>query len=328
MRLDRYVKEVGVLTDYPIFEGKECIYTSLRATDLFLAQYVNNEFNAVDIAVKYLAIENYYGKNNFGLELYRKLQLKRIQEDWNERFINLIKSFEAGINMESWLQVDLNYSIHDGAHRLALALYHGYENVPVNIFNVEVSRRYYGFKWFYENGFTEEEIFLISEKLNELLDKCRKHYYCILWPPARLQYSSITNVLGQVEKGVQIVEHFTKDFSRQELRNFIYEVYETDDILPYKLDLKYEHIMKSMDSDNYKDRYYTICVIKVKIDNPDFRLKPFSGLPQSKTTMRIKKQIRDMFKDKVTDYYYDIIMHLTDNQIQNDAVEKIIFRAE
>lgn len=31
-----------------------------------------------------------------------------------------------------------------------------------------------------------------------------------------------------------------------------------------------------------------------------------------------------MFKDKITDYYYDIIMHLTDNQLQNDAVEEII----
>ena len=97
-----------------------------------------------------------------------------------------------------------------------------------------------------------------------------------------------------------------------------------DDIQKYKLDLKYEHIMKSLDADNYNERYYTIHIIKVIIDNPDFRLKPLSGLPQSKTTMRIKKQIREMFKEKVTDYYYDIIMHLTDNQLQNDAVEEII----
>ena len=324
MRLDRHVKEVGIFTDYPIFEGKECIYTTIRATDLFLAQYFNNEYNAVDIAVKYLAIENYYGKNNFGLELYRKLQLKRVGEDWNERFTNLIKSFESGIDMKSWIQVDLNYSIHDGAHRLALALYHGYIDVPVNIFNVEAQRRYYGFKWFIENEFTENEIFLIREKLNELLEKCRKSYFCILWPPARFQYRAIEENLEIVEDGVHIIEHISIKFTREELKKFIYEVYETDDILKHRLDLKYEHIMKSMDTDNYKDGYYTIYVIKVKINNPDFRLKPLSGFPQSKTTMRIKKQIRDMFKEKVNNYYYDIIMHLTDNQIQNDAVEEII----
>src|SRR5574344_619838 len=111
MWLDKYVKEVGVATDYTVFNGKECIYTTLKATDLFLAQYVENEFNAVDIVVKYLALENFYGKNDFGLELYRKLQLKRVNEDWNERDIKLMKSFETGIDMESWLQLDLNYSI-------------------------------------------------------------------------------------------------------------------------------------------------------------------------------------------------------------------------
>ena len=64
--------------------------------------------------------------------------------------------------------------------------------------------------------------------------------------------------------------------------------------------------------------------MELKIDNPDFRLKPLSGLPQSRSTMRLKKKIRDSFKEKITDYYYDIIMHLTDNQLQNDAIEKII----
>ena len=113
-------------------------------------------------------------------------------------------------------------------------------------------------------------------------------------------------------------------FTREALKEFIYAVYETDDIQKYKLDLKYEHIIKSLDADNYTNQYYTVHIIRVIIDNPNFRLKPFSGLPQSRTTMRIKKQIREMFKEMVTDYYYDIIMHLTDNQLQNDAVEEII----
>lgn len=324
MRLDKYVKEVGMATDYSVFDGKECIYTTLKATDLFLAQYVNNEFNAIDIVVKYLAVENFYGKNDFGMELYRKLQLKRVGEDWNERYIKLIKSFENGIDMNSWIQTDLNYSIHDGAHRLALALYHEYQYVPVNIFNVDIHRRYYGFDWFKENDFTEKEIALIGEKLKELLEKCRKSYFCILWPPARFQYNSIESRIGEVEEGIQIVQQFTLQLKRQELKKFIYDVYETDDIMKYKLDLKYEHIMRSMNTDGYSEEFYIVYIMKLKIENPDFRLKPLSGLPQSRTTMRLKKKIRDMFKDKVTDYYYDIIMHLTDNQLQNDAIEEII----
>lgn len=324
MWLDKYVKEFGMATDYSVFDGKECTYKILKATDLFLAQYVKDEFNAIDVVVKYLAVENYYGKNDFGLELYRKLQLKRVKEDWNERYIKLMKSFETGIDMNSWIQVDLNYSIHDGAHRLALALYHGYEYVPINIFNVDISRRYYGWKWFEENDFTKNELDLIHHKLDELLEKCRKPYFCILWPPARFEFFNIETSLECSENGVHILKRFEMQFSRDDLKKFIYSVYETDDIMRYKLDLKYEHIMQSMDTDGYDEKLYTIYVIELKIDNPDFRLKPLSGLPQSKSTMRLKRKIRDMYKDKITDYYYDIIMHLTDNQLQNDAVEEII----
>lgn len=327
MWLDKYVKEVGMATDYPKFNGKEYIHINLKATDLFLAQFYNGEFNAIDIVVKFLAIENYYKKNDFGFELYRKMQLKRIGEDWTERFIKLIKSFEEGIDMKSRIQTDLCYSIHDGAHRLALALYHGYEDVPVEVFNVEKRRRYYGINWFKENCFSKTEIAIITAKLNELLNKCRKSYFCILWSPARNLFSQITNCLETIESGVNIKEQFEMQFTKDALKDFIYNIYETDDIMKFKLDLKYEHMMLSMESDNYTETLYRVYVIKIQIDNPDFRLKPLSGLPQSRTTMRIKKNIRNLFKDKVTDYYYDIIMHLTDNQLQNDAVEEIIQRA-
>lgn len=324
MWLEKYVKDVGIETDYPKFNGEECIYINLKATDLFLAQYNNGEFNAIDIVVKYLAIENYYNKNDFGFELYRKMQVKRVGEDWNKRFKELIKSFENGFDMNSWIKTDLSYSIHDGAHRLALALYHGYEDIPVRVFNVNIKRRYYGIDWFRKNGFSEEEIAIINRKLEELLSKCRKPYYCVLWTPARYQFNNIVDCLETVEDGVKIISMEKLSFKREDLKKFIYDIYETDDIMKYKLDLKYQHMMLSLEADNYSEQLYEICVIELRFNNPDFRLKPLSGLPQSRATMRVKKKIRDLFKDKITDYYYDIIMHLTDNQIQNDDVKRII----
>lgn len=324
MRLENYVKEVGIATDFPKFNGKECICTNLTATDLFLAQYYNGYFNAVDIVVKYMAIENYYGKNDYGFALYRKMQSKRVNEDWSERYRMLIKSFENGIDITSYLEVDLNYSIHDGAHRLALALYHNIDEVPTKIFNVEACRRAYGMDWFEKNDFTEDEVHLIRTKLHDLLEMARKPYFCILWTPARQQFNAIESAIGNVEMGVQIEEEISLALKHDELEKFIYDVYETDDIMKYKLDLKFEHIMSSLSADHYADENYELRIIKLKIDNPDFRLKPLSGLPQSRTTMRLKKKIREMFSEKITEYYYDIIMHLTDNQIQNDAVSEII----
>lgn len=324
MDLSKYIKDVGMATDYPKFSGQESTVVNMKATDLFLAQNINGEFNAFDVVVKYLAIENFYGHNNYGFKLYRKMQLKRVNHVWERRFRELIQSMKKEIDMSSYLELDLNYSIHDGAHRLALALYHNYQYVPIRIYNVQVYRRYYGIQWFKENAFSESEIGLIMKKYKELLAMCRRPYFCIIWPPARDYYQDIEREISNFEEGVHVIKSYPITLNKEKFKTFIYKAYETDDILRYKLDLKFEHIMQSLKSDNYSSNYYTFYVIELQIDNPDFRLKPITALPQSKTTMRLKQRIRDSFKEKITDYYYDIIMHLTDNQIQNDAIEDII----
>ena len=324
MFLPKYINEVGMATDYPKFEGHSFFDETVSTVDLFLSQYTNNEFNAVDIVVKYLAIEEYYGKNNYGFEMYRKMQMKRVGEDWNERFKQLIKSFESGIDMKLWIEVDLNYSIHDGAHRLALAIYHECPNIPIRVFNVDVIRRTYNLKWFVDSGFSNNELNIIQDKLMELLNKTRKEYYCVLWPPARKYYWDILQDLPKSEIGINIKTTRYIDIPKSEFKKIIYQIYETDDILNYKLDLKYDRILQSMNKEMYNPDSYGVLIVKFTMDNPDFRLKPITGLPQSRTTMRIKKAIREDYRKYITSYYHDIIIHITDNQIQNNDVEKII----
>lgn len=77
-------------------------------------------------------------------------------------------------------------------------------------------------------------------------------------------------------------------------------------------------------NDSSLENDYPIRIMKVKIDRPDFRVKPLTGLPQSKTTMRLKTNIRDTYQKYINGYYYDIMMHSTDNTRQNKEVEKII----
>ena len=324
MYLSNYAKELGKDSDFIIFNGNDFVDIDIKTTDLFLAQYVGDYFNAVDVVVKYLAIENYYGINNNGFAIYKKMQMARVKEDWTEGFIKLIKSLEKGYDTNNKIETDLNYSIHDGAHRLALGLYHGLDSSPARIYNVNVLRRSYTLNWFTGNGFTSEEINIIMDKLNELLEKSRKEYFCILWPPARQQYDSIENEIKNLGPGLKITTKDTLTLSKEQLKDFIYAIYATDDISKYKLDLKYNHILSSLESDNYEGKDYTVDIIKLMLENPDFKLKHLSGQPQSKQTINIKKDIRAKYCDKVTDYYYDIIMHVTDNQKQNDEVEKIV----
>lgn len=326
MFLDKYIKENGKLTDYGVFkeDGISGIVT-IPVSDLFLAQFKNGIYNAVDVVVKYMAIENYYGCNNNGFNLYNKMQRMRIKENWEERFKNLINEIERnGYSDESLVETDINYSIHDGAHRLAMALFMGIKNINVRVFNTDLHRRDYDITWFINNGFTAEEINQIQEKLNEILKKINEPYYCIFWTPARNIFHKLEHDIVSVEDGVFIQDKKVIELPRNIFKKFIYEIYSTDDIAPYKLDLKYQHLMASLEKDNFSSDYLPIEVVSTILDIPDFKMKGLTGLPQSKKTMRLKKQVRAKNCDLISDYYYDIIMHMTDNNIQNEDVKLIL----
>lgn len=324
MFLDKYIQENGMHTDYPIFDGKDHADIFIPTRDLFLAQYRDNDYNAIDIIVKYLAIENYYGLNNFGFDLYNKTQRIRTNKDWDNRFKKLIESIESKYDVSSFVETDLNYSIHDGAHRTALALFHNIDELPLRLFNTSLYRRTYNLDWFKENNFTDEEIFIIEEKLKELLKKINNPYYCILWTPARKIFQQMQENIHGIENGVEVVGSEDITIPREIFKKFIYDIYSTDDIKREKLDIKYNKMMNSLQQDGFDEIEYPIRILKVMMSNPDFRVKPLTGLPQSKTTMKMKTTIRDEYKKFITDYYYDIIMHVTDNTKQNQDVEKII----
>lgn len=322
MFLDKYIKEHGVTSDYPVFDN---IYKDIMidTKDLFLAQFKDGEFNAVDIAIKYLAIESYYGINNYGFDLYNKLQYYRTGKDWSNRFKDLIKSFEKGYDSNSFLDVDLNYSIHDGAHRVALSLFHNIDEMKVRLFNTNLYRREYKFDYLLP-FFNEYELSIIKNKLEELLSKCRDPYYTILWSPAYNLFNKIKNSIPRIENGVEVVDNKIIKLDSKTLKKFIYDIYRIDDIKKYKLDLKYGYMINSINNNELLTSPYPVNIMKTIIDIPDFRVKPMNGNPQSKATMRIKTNIRDTFKKYINDYHYDIMLHMTDNNKQNKEVKKII----
>lgn len=91
------------------------------------------------IAVRYLAIEQYYGKNTFGYDLYvRAMALSCDQTTAEKRltqFQNLIHSWEiSGYQQKKKICLDEGNAILDGAHRVTLAKYHGMESVCCDIF--------------------------------------------------------------------------------------------------------------------------------------------------------------------------------------------------
>ena len=126
------------------------------------------------------------------------------------------------------------------------------------------------------------------------------------------------------EYGIEFVDSYKLNISASEFKKFVSEIYKCDDILPQKLDMKYNHMLLSINDDNYISNYYPVNVMRLNIYNPEYRIKTFNGVPQSTKALRLKQKIRMENKNLITNYYYDIILHITDNIFQNKCTKKIL----
>ncbi len=315
------IKEEYLL--YQTKGGKQPVITqAYDARELFLQQNgtSGNSFERWDTVVRYLAIENYFGLNDYGFKLYRKMQSLRMGEDYVDSaettFKNLIKSFDKnGYDNNSSITCDENLKLLDGSHRLALALYFGIPKLLVLIKRGN-NKVEYSEKWFIAKGFTIEERELIRNKANELIAKCKVPFECILWPSAEHLFENITKDLGEI---YPIVSYKDYEFKDETFSRLVYAIYNIDDIEKWKIQKKLECMNSCC---NKKIR-----VVKLDIDSPLFRLKASTCGTLSRVGEYIKSFIREKYKEKIDNYFYDIIIHIGDNFEQNEYVDKLFKQA-
>ena len=153
----------------------------VKNIDQLVFNQVNNGcFNRYDLVVIYLAIEQYYKKNQVGFALYEKMQKKRMKyrndfdnRDFNvERFIAeiLLNIEKKGYDYRHSITLDINQQLCDGAHRLSAAIYFNLPVLSVTILRSK-SNIFYGIDWFKSNHFTSDELNLILLKKNEIFLK-------------------------------------------------------------------------------------------------------------------------------------------------------------
>ena len=127
------------------------------------------------LAIRYLAIENYFGKNKEGYSIYKKAQGLHFKRETAAKrldaFINLIESWdENGYLTDSKILIDDRYRLLNGFHRVTLARYFGQKEIAGDIYK---SSPHY-LEWIGNDilltksrlstaGFTKDELLMIED---------------------------------------------------------------------------------------------------------------------------------------------------------------------
>lgn len=297
-------------------EMPDSVLIDLR--ELLVQQYKDCEFNRFDIIVRLLAIEDYYQKNDYGFELYGKMQNARIRDGYAltavKRFKDLINSVEKyGYDTDSEIIVDRNLKLIDGSHRIALAVYHKVEKIRIRILD-KYTDYYYGIDWF-RKCFDSQE----CKELSDYEEKLFQEFYCsikgILWPAVSCCFQEITELINGQYEVTNIVDY---ELPTEIFERFVHGVYHIDDIAEWKINAKLRHFGEK--------KTYTVRLLDINMKYPDFRIKRAGGT-LSRNGEKLKKLVREKYKDKIENYFYDIVFHAADNYCQSEYIDGLVKNA-
>lgn len=290
----------------------------INTNELMLCQYKMGMFNRYDIVVRLLAIEEYYGKNNYGFSLYEKMQSERAEDASYgkislQRFIKLIESYEKnGYKKDSELIIDERLHLFDGSHRLALAIYFKITRLTVRIVKRE-NEVFYGKEWF-EGLFSQEKCNTIEEKLAIIEPDWSGTVKGILWPSVAAYFDEI---IGVIEEQYTVTNINDMVFSADEFEQIVKEIYRMDSIAEWKINTKLKYMRPFSP--------YYVRLFDIDLGNPEFRMSKAAKGILSDRGAKLKEKIREMYKRRISGYFSDITFHTADNFYQSACIEKLFY---
>ena len=141
----------------------------------------------------------------------------------------------------------------------------------------------------------------------EILNQINSNIFTIiLWNPAEKYYNEIENI---IKKDFTIL--FNSEKSINNMKTFVDKVYELDvrchkPYLPKKIEIL----------EKYKQKVKFLMIL---INNPKYDKQNVSH-----TAVKLKEKIRSEYKQKIEDYYKDIIIHVSDNSVEAENIYKLI----
>ncbi len=302
------------------FVFKRVQHLKLDVGELFFQHNSEKGFLRYDMIVRLLAIENYYEKNVFGFDLYYRMQKCRMGKEWADKatdiFKDLIKSYEQnGYDEKSEITVDENLHLIDGSHRMALALYYQLPYISVKVKQYSQEVFCYDIRWFKVNGFSDDDINKLESKYNEIRKRYNNSFICTIWHPAKDYFNEIAKHLLLFGVVNEIRDY---NLTKEEYQYYTRGIYAVDDIQKWKIEKKIGYMVFE------ECNSYSLRMVSLKIEDPDFRLKTSNHKTLSKKGELIKQLIRRAYKDRIEHYYHDVIIHIGDNFYQNKSIYQLM----
>lgn len=274
--------------------------------------YMNSHY---DVFVKYSYVKAYCEKKDisFKRNLYVKMQNSRISQCNIDDFNGLIDSMSVkGFLRQYPIPITSDLQILNGAHRLACCLYF---NLAPYVEIYDYRGHDYSREWFLNNGFNNHELACIDFAKAEFEEKNRNNgcFKGIIW-----------------NTGLKIKENILKYFIGKEgfkykiicigemYGQLIEDVYKDEKWNEKKLENKKKFLLS--------EKPYYIIVFQWQLSNYNFFYDSQKKVIVNKEVDRLKQTIRSENREKIRNYFYDVLIHIADNFEENIELEKTFKR--
>ena len=134
----------------------------------------------------------------------------------------------------------------------------------------------------------------------------------ILWPPAAELFDEI---IMELEVSVKILKKEVFHIKDGVFHEFVRDLYIIDNAGPDKISKKLERL---------SERPHKLLVLNIEIQRPNLLVQDALNNVRCENVGNIKDNIRKKFKSKLDRYTYDIIIHSTEVDYQNEKVMSLI----
>ena len=157
------------------------------------------------------------------------------------------------------------------------------------------------------NSASKTEVLWQNEKSDS-----ETRYCAILWGAAVHCHEDIS---ADIAAKYEILHSQDIALSDEQYHGFIRAIYQIDDIDPWKVSLK----IKLLTEHESKIRF-----LQFRIPSPSFRPAQRTGSYLCDNSAALKRELRKKYRDSITNYYKDIIIHIGDNERHNQAILNIV----